>query len=30
MGHLLYATPSLVHDFIAIYEFKLELQSANG
>ena len=29
-GHLFYATSSCVHDFIAICEFKLELQSRNG
>ena len=30
IGHLFYATSSCVHDFIAICEFKLELQSGNG
>ena len=29
-AHLFYATSSCVHDFIAICEFKLELQSWNG
>ena len=29
MGHLFYATSSIVHHFIAIGEFKLELQSRN-
>ena len=29
IGHLFYATWSFVHDFIAICEFKLELQSRN-
>ena len=28
--HLFYATSSFVHHFIAIHEFKLELQSGNG
>ena len=28
--HLFYATPSIVHHFIAICEFKLELQSRNA
>ena len=30
IGHLFYATSSFVHHFIAIGEFKLELQSGNG
>ena len=30
IGHLLYAAFSCVHDFIAICEFKLELESGNG
>ena len=30
MGHLSYATSSFVHYFIAICEFKMELQSRNG
>ena len=30
IGHLFYATSSFVHHFIAIREFKLELQSRNG
>ena len=30
IGHLLYATSSLVHHFVAIGEFKLELQSGNA
>ena len=30
VGHLFYATSSFVHHFIAICEFKLELQSGNG
>ena len=30
IGHLFYVTSSLVHNFIAIREFKLELQSRNG
>ena len=30
IGHLFYATSSCVHDFIAICEFKRELQSGNG
>ena len=30
IGHLFYATSSLVHHFIAIGEFKLELQSGNA
>ena len=30
IGHLSYATASLVHHFITICEFKLELQSGNG
>ena len=30
IGHLFYATSSFVHHFIAIREFKLELQSGNG
>ena len=29
IGHLSYATPSFVHHFIAISEFKLELESGN-
>ena len=29
IGHLLYATSSFVHHFVAIGEFKLELQSGN-
>ena len=29
MGHLFYATSSFVHHFVAIGEFKLELQSGN-
>ena len=29
IGHLFYAKSSFVHHFIAIYEFKLELQSGN-
>ena len=29
-GHLFYATSSLVHHFVAIGEFKLELQSGNA
>ena len=30
IGHLFYATSSFVHHFVAIGEFKLELQSGNG
>ena len=30
IGHLFYATSSFVHHFIAICEFKLELQSGNA
>ena len=30
IGHLYYTTSSCVHDFIAICEFKLELESGNG
>ena len=30
IGHLFYAVSSCVHDFIAICEFKLELESWNG
>ena len=30
IGHLFYTTSSFVHHFIAIHEFKLELQSGNG
>ena len=30
MGHLFYATSSFVHHFLAIGEFKLELQSGNA
>ena len=30
IGHLFYATSSLVHHFIAICEFKMELQSGNA
>ena len=30
IGHLFYAASSFVHHFIAITEFKLELQSGNG
>ena len=30
IGHLSYATPSFVHHFIAIGQFKLELQSGNA
>ena len=30
IGHLFYAASSCVHDFIAICEFKLELESGNG
>ena len=30
MGHLFYATSSFVQHFVAIGEFKLELQSGNG
>ena len=30
IGHLSYATPSFVHHFIAISEFKLELESGNA
>ena len=30
MGHLFYATPSFVRHFVAIHEFKLELQSGNA
>ena len=30
IGHLFYATSSFVHHFVAIGEFKLELQSANA
>ena len=30
IGHLFYAAYSCVQDFIAIYEFKLELESGNG
>ena len=30
IGHLFYATSSLVHHFVAIGEFKLELQSGNA
>ena len=29
-GHLFYATSSFVHHFVAIGEFKLELQSGNA
>ena len=29
IGHLFYATSSFVHHFVAIDEFKLELQSGN-
>ena len=29
IGHLFYATSSFVHHFVAIAEFKLELQSGN-
>ena len=29
IGHLFYATSSLIHNFVAIGEFKLELQSGN-
>ena len=30
IGHLFYVTPSFVHHFVAIGEFKLELQSGNA
>ena len=30
IGHLFYATPSFVHHFIAICQFKMELQSGNS
>ena len=30
IGHLFYATPSFVYNFLAIDEFKLELQSGNA
>ena len=30
IGHIFYATSSFVHHFVAIGEFKLELQSGNG
>ena len=30
IGHLFYATSSFVHHFIAIHEFKMELQSRNA
>ena len=30
IGHLFYATSSFVHDFVAIGEFKLQLQSGNA
>ena len=30
IGHLFYATSSFVHHFVAIGDFKLELQSGNG
>ena len=30
IGHLFYATSSFVHHFVAIGEFKLELQSGNA
>ena len=30
IGHIFYAASSCVHDFIAICEFKLELESGNG
>ena len=30
IGHLFYATSSLVHHFVAIGEFRLELQSGNA
>ena len=30
IGHLFYATLSFVHHFVAIGEFKLELQSGNA
>ena len=30
IGHLIYATPSFVHHFVAISEIKLELQSGNA
>ena len=30
IGHLFYATSSFVHNFMAIREFKLQLQSGNG
>ena len=30
IGHLFYATSSFVHHFLAIGEFKLELQSGNA
>ena len=30
IGHFFYATSSFVHDFVAIGEFKLELQSGNA
>ena len=30
IGHLFYSTPSFMHHFVAIYEFKLELQSGNA
>ena len=29
IGHIFYATSSFVHHFVAIGEFKLELQSQN-
>ena len=30
IGHLFYATSSIVHHLVAIVEFKLELQSGNA
>ena len=30
IGHLFYATLSFLHNFVAIGEFKLELQSGNA
>ena len=30
IGHLFYATSSFMHDFVAIGELKLELQSGNA
>ena len=30
LGHLIYATLSFLHHFVAIGEFKLELQSGNA